>query len=247
MDEGSPPPTAVASGNNAYSSLYLASSLLVWDKMEARERDVASERIKRPVEEEGVGFELAELLARLKLCPKPTTMWLNMSKEAPDGARKEAVEAHRYFCRIACDISAIVGHTCGVERAGKAYKLVMTSHRKLMDPKTTKKAVFILSNYGLLHKEVDMGDGLSDFSGSLLMDEDASIELQAKRLHGLRRHVFISDEELAAGEEGGDSSGGSGSGGAADEGEEGEEGEQEGSPEEYPAQREVKWSALPEG
>lgn len=74
MDEGSPPPTAVASGNNAYSSLYLASSLLVWDKMEARERDVASERIKRPVEEEGVGFELAELLARLKLCPKPTTM-----------------------------------------------------------------------------------------------------------------------------------------------------------------------------
>ena len=47
-----------------------------------------------------------------------------MFNEAPNGVPKEAIEVQRFFCRTACDISNIVGHTCGVERAGKAYKLM---------------------------------------------------------------------------------------------------------------------------
>ena len=65
-----------------------------------------------------------------------------MFNEAPNGVPKQAIEVQRFFCRTACDISNIVGHTCGVERAGKAYKL-MTPNRKRMEPKTSKKAVFI--------------------------------------------------------------------------------------------------------
>ena len=48
----------------------------------------------------------------------------HVHNEAPNGVPKEAIEVQRFFCRTACDISNIVGHTCGVERAGKAYKLM---------------------------------------------------------------------------------------------------------------------------
>ena len=63
-----PSPSSTAQGRNAYSSLYLASMQLLWDKAEAREARLAKEEIKRPVEdEEGLGYVLAETLKRLKL------------------------------------------------------------------------------------------------------------------------------------------------------------------------------------
>ena len=89
-----------------------------------------------------------------------------MFAEQPVGAAREQLDAHEFFCRTAVNILAIVGHTCGVERAGKAYKLQMAPHCKLMDPQVAKKAVFVLCNYGLLHRGVEMGGGLGDFSGS---------------------------------------------------------------------------------
>jgi len=78
-------------------------------------------------------------------------------------------------------------------------------HRKKMDPKVSSKAVFILNNYSLLHKEVDVGSGLDDFSGSLLVEEVVAEELQAKRLHLLRcgqigRSLPTSDDDLLADE-----------------------------------------------
>ena len=54
-----------------------------------------------------------------------TTFCLSMFNEAPNGVPKQAIEVQRFFCRTACDISNIVRHTCGVERAGKAYKLMI--------------------------------------------------------------------------------------------------------------------------
>ena len=234
---------AVATGNNAFSSLYLAASLQVWDLIIERVNKIAEGTITTPVDyEDGCGTALLETIARLKLCAKPTTFWLAMFNEVPTAA-KEAVEAHHFFCRTAVDISSIVGHTCGVERAGKAYKLVMTAHRKSMAPQVSKKAVFVLSNYGLLHKGVDVGDGLGDFSGSLLVDEDVSKELSSMRLHKLRRHQLITDDELAVEAE--EAAAGSSKAGEDEDEDKEEDGEE--SEEEDPSQREVKWASLPEG
>ena len=139
-------------------------------------------------------------------------------------------------------MSSIVGHTCGVERAGKAYKLVMTSHRKNLEPMRPAKAVFVLSNYGLMHRGVDLGNSLADFSDSMLVEETVAEELQAKRLHALRRGRIITNDELAVDEEE-EETGEEAAGEEAGEEEAGEEAEEA---EEVAARREVKWY-LPEG
>ena len=59
-----------------------------------------------------------------------------------------------------------------------------------------KKAVFVLCNYGLLHRGVEMGGGLGDFSGSLFMSEEAADAVGALRMHPLRRGRLLTDEEL---------------------------------------------------
>ena len=50
-----------------------------------------------------------------------------MMNELPRGATTDQQEAHLLFFKSAADISSIVGHTCGVERAGKGYKQVLSS------------------------------------------------------------------------------------------------------------------------
>ena len=124
-----------------------------------------------------------------------------MKAEQPAGAKPAELEAHKFFCLTALNVSSIVGHTCGVERAGKAYKLVMTSHRKNLEPMRAAKAVFVLSNYGLMHRGVDLGNSLADFSDSMLVEETVAEELQGKRLHALRRGRIITDDELAVDED----------------------------------------------
>ena len=187
----------VATGHTAFSSLYLAACQLVWDKALTREKAVEVGDIKRPIaNEKDPGYNVAETIARLKLTNKPTTFWLSMMAEQPENASREALEAHKFFCRTAINVSSIVGHNCGVERAGKAYKLVMTAHRKAMHPPRASKAVYIMSNYGLLKRSVDLGDGLADFAGSLLVDAHVAEAMEAKRLHALRRGRIITDDDL---------------------------------------------------
>ena len=82
-----------------------------------------------------------------------------MQQEAPRGANKEAIEGHRLFCKTMADISGIVGHTCGVERAGKCYGLVMSSLRKSMHAARAAKCVYVFANYGLLEHKHEAGDG----------------------------------------------------------------------------------------
>lgn len=86
---------------------------------------------------------------------KPTEFWLTMQNEPLSTVGAQAREAHKLFCRMACDILAVVSHTAGVERAGKGYGLVLTTLRKSMDSQRAHKAVYVLENYGLrsMHKE----------------------------------------------------------------------------------------------
>ena len=112
------------------------------------------------------------------------------------------------------------------------------------------KAVFVLSNYGLMHRGVDLRNSLADFSDSMLVEETVAEELQAKRLHALRRGRIITDDELAVDEEE-EETGEEAAGEEAGEEEAGEEevGEEEAGEEEaeeVAARREVKWY-LPEG
>lgn len=236
---------AVAKGNNAYSSGYLAAMQIVWDLMEARESSIIKGEITRPVAEGELGYEVAEMIARLKLADLPTIFWLSMKSEQPEGATKEAFEAHKFFCKTALNISSLVGHTCGVERAGKNYKLVMTSHRKKISKKmndiVVKKAVFVLSNYGLLHHTVEMGNGLSDFGGLMLMDEEVADEVQWRRLHALRRGQLLTDDEVLLEADVDEMSG------ATAEADVDEEGKGEDALAAAADQREIKWGLLPEG
>ena len=76
-----------------------------------------------------------------------------------------------------------------------------------------------------------MGDGLDDFSGSLLMSEEAADNMGSLRMHALRRGRLLTDDvELQQMEEGPPAPGEAGGSGVTDAGEEdGEEGSEEGS------------------
>ena len=91
-----------------------------------------------------------------------------------------------------------------------------------------------MNNYGLLHRGVEMGDCLSDFSGSMLLDETIADEIRAKRVHALRRGRIITDRELLEGEDG-----------------EVSEGDQAGDDQAAEIENsdgsEIKWTSLPEG
>lgn len=151
---------ATQSGNNSFSSLYLTGMQLVWDKM----KSASSEQVDQPTY--CILDAIKHTIANLKTCSKPTEFWLAMSAEIPRGASQSAIEAHRYFCRIACDLLAIVSHTAGVERAGKGYGLILTSLRQSMDPERVRKCVYCLENYGLLSLGQEAGGGLEAFERS---------------------------------------------------------------------------------
>ena len=144
---------------------------------------------------EAPGFSIKEALALLQLTDiKPTSFWLAMSLEAPRGA----VDAHRFFCcKAAGDILSVVPHTCGVERAGKGYSLVMTPLRKKMQPERARKCVYTLQNYPLLDMKQQSGDGYEDFLDGLLTAEDLAAA-QAKEHGGLRRGTRIIEDAPAA-------------------------------------------------
>lgn len=177
----------------------------MWDKAEGLEQAVERQEVRREVNEDEPGYSLAMTIARLKLTSSPTTFWRSMMAEIPARSSNNkninsSIESHRLFCRTAINISAIVGHTCGVERAGKAYKLVWTAHRKAMNPTTAQKAIFVLCNYGMLQAKVELGDGLADFGGSVLLEEEEDDRIRAKRVHALRRGRILSEDDLDGGE-----------------------------------------------
>ena len=161
------------------------------------------------------------------LCPRTTSTALREldAETNPEGPRHASrgdnhgqKEAHLLFCKTAADISGIVGHTCGVERAGKAYKQVLTSLRQSMDETRAMKAVYVYSNYNLREHRQSAGDAFSAFSST---DPSESGECGE---HGqdpvakytLRRGNLIFKDVTEDGDGGGEESG--------DESEEGEEG-----------------------
>lgn len=223
-------------GDTAYSSLYFTSMEMMWDKAEARELAMQAGKQKRDVpDEHDVGYTVCETIARLKLTLKPTIFWEAMLAEAPGSASKEAKEGHRMFASTARNLSSIVGHTCGVERAGKAYNLIMTSHRKHMRREVASKAAFVLNNYNLMHKEVDLGDCISDFAGSFLVDDEVREELQAKRVAALRRGILLTDAELMEGD--------ANSGGQVSDSDDDGDGDER----QHAPANEIMWGQLPEG
>lgn len=157
---------ACQSGNNAFSSLYLTGMQLVWDK-------VKSFNMKQQDQQQQATSSTTKHLsavkcsiANLKVCSKPTEFWLAMSAEAPRGAGAGAIQAHRFFCKVACEISAIVSHTAGVERAGKGYGLVLTTLRQSLSADRALKSVYCLENYGLLSLHQEVGGGFQEFMQS---------------------------------------------------------------------------------
>lgn len=114
-----------------------------------------------------------------------------MQAEAPRATTPGAREAHRYFCKVATELCAIVGHTAGVERAGKGYGMVLTQLRKSLDPVRAMKAVYVMENYGLLNLGKESGSDLlaaysAEGAGSAAEQSDAV----------LPRGNLIADEEL---------------------------------------------------
>lgn len=183
---------AGVSGNNGFSSLYLTALQQAWDKLKENEEDILK-KVNDPanVTEANVAVSPTKLLIeKLKILPKPTEFWLALMRSVPKGATATQMEAHRIFCRTACDICAVVGHTAGVERAGKGYGLVLTSLRKAMSTDRMKKAVYVLENYGLRDKDEGSGDAYLNFSVGLLDDDGDASYAQ----HQLRRGSLLLDD-----------------------------------------------------
>ena len=98
----------------------------------------------------------------------------------------------------AADISSIVGHTCGVERAGKAYKQVLTSLRKAMEEKRAMKAVYVYSNYNLNEHKQSAGDSFSAFKAPDAAGEQAARQLQSRiPTLGIRCGEAISSSKMS--------------------------------------------------
>ena len=233
-------PLAQETGNNAFSALRLSAMDQVWSKIQSREAKM--EEDKTPRDRDSAAFAMREEIAKLRLCDNPVEFWLAMMNETPRGATAEQKQAHMLFCKSASDISSIIGHTCGVERAGKAYKQVLTSMRKSMDETRAMKAVYVYSNYNLRRLKQSAGDAFFAFDSVASERADGaegekdSLQEQVEK-HTLRRGNLIfhdvteeGEEELSE-EEAGEVVG---------EGEEGEEGAG------GAHVTEVKWS-VPEG
>lgn len=214
----------VATGHNAFSSLYFTGMQLMWEKILG---DESSRRSEGTSTAEAVGSstgadggtETAPIttpdvalecyLNRLKLCKKPTDFWLAMAAEKPTGMRVEALEAHRAFCIFAVNILAIVGHTAGVERAGKDYGMILTTLRKRMEPERAHKSIFIMHNYSLIDMAMDGGTSYAEFGRP---PDEASEDLA----EGLQRRSLIVEDEAGWDDDDSDSSDGPS---AAEEGE----------------------------
>eukprot|EP00966_Prymnesium_polylepis_P158017 3652369-Prymnesium_polylepis.1 len=207
-----PKPVAQTSGNNAFSSLRLDAMRQVWDKMAVRESKLTKDNTPR--DRDSSAFAMQEAIAKLRLCGNPVEFWLAMMQETPRGATPEQKEAHKLFCKSAADISSIVGHTCGVERAGKAYKQVLSSMRKAMDEERAMKSVFVFSNYNLREHKQSAGDPFSSFN----MDVDASCAADQDPIerHTLRRANLIFNDVTEDGNDSEEEAGG-GEGAAAGE------------------------------
>lgn len=158
--------TAVPQGDNAFRSSYIAAMELMWDRCEAREKAISDGKQKRKVNDvDDFAYTIFETIERLKLTADPASFWQGTLNELPDNASKELKDAHKYFCVTARNIISIVGHTCGVERAGKAYGLIMTAHRKHMRREVAGKAAYVLNNYNLLRSNINVDSCFTDFSG----------------------------------------------------------------------------------
>jgi hypothetical protein len=153
--------TAEATGNNAFSALRLDAMYQVWNKVQARQEKLQESMAERDTDSSA--FAMKEAIAKLRLTSNPVEFWLAMMNEQPRGASPDQKAAHMLFCKSAADISSIVGHTCGVERAGKAYKMVLGPLRKAMDPVRAMKAIFVFSNYNLSEHKQSAGDAFSAF------------------------------------------------------------------------------------
>lgn len=195
------------SGNNAYSSLRLAAMLSVWEELEKHEQALTTD----------AGEAMLQQLAKLRHCPKPTRFWLSMMNEVPRTASAKEKADHRSFCRMAADVSAIVAHTCGVERAGKAYDQVLTPMRKKTGRLRALKAAYVYLNYNLMHgsssnnppaqRKTNASESRGDSSsvgaisirrGSLILDDVREGQVEP----------YSSDDDTDSEEEGADESSG---------------------------------------
>ena len=168
---------------------------------------------------------MREAIAKLKLTSNSVGFWLAMMNEMPRGATADQKGAYMLFCKTASDISSIVGHTCGVERAGKACK----QRRKSMEEKRATKAAYVFSNYNLLNHKQTAGDSFAAFKAPDSAGEQAAAaaEKDPYSRYTLRRGILIFNDVTehdsgSDGEESVDEEDEGGAGGA--EGDEGEEG-----------------------
>ena len=186
MDEAQP------MGNNAYSSLVFSQMTAVWRLKAKREADRASK--EGQVDEDAPGFAIKEMLGQIQLTEmQPSQFWLAMARETPRGASGAAIEAHKLFCKAAGDICSIVAHTCGVERAGKGYGLVLSPLRKKKAPERARKCIYTLQNYPLLDAKQQRGDKYQDFLEGLLTEEERAAA-QAREAKVIRRGSLIIDD-----------------------------------------------------
>ena len=119
---------------------------------------------------------VSRLIDRLKLTDSPTMTWSVIRNQPPEGMSTPQLQAHQLFCDTVIDLLAFVGHTAGVERAGKAYPLIHTKLRKRLGADTLNMLVYIFHNMRLLYSEIQSdAPHFDDFGLGLLDEEQARV------------------------------------------------------------------------
>ena len=102
--------------------------------------------------------------------------WSVIRNQPPEGMSTPQLQAHQLFCDTVIDLLAFVGHTAGVERAGKAYPLIHTKLRKRLGADTLNMLVYIFHNMRLLYSEIQSdAPHFDDFGLGLLDEEQARV------------------------------------------------------------------------
>ena len=114
--------------------------------------------------------EVDRVIFKLKnWCLHPSTFWQAAKKAGEEQLTGQRLTAHLMFTEAVLDLSTIVPHSCGTERAGKGYGLVQTKNRCSFGENNLMMAIYIYWNHCLVNQDTTIANpGMLDFVSSMV-------------------------------------------------------------------------------
>ena len=163
------------------------------------------------------------MVHKLKHASHPVNMWIAAGNLIHPKMTTTQAAAHQLFTSMVVVLSTVVGHTCGTERHGKGYKLIMSPTRSSLISHTLNRAMFVYNNYNLINHNCCQSFDVDDFATGFLTPDQKDL-LEAEEAFSHIRMLEESDEQSDVEDHSGDGAdeGWRGDGSGGDEGEDDE-------------------------